>query len=400
MALLLTGLLIFQSGCQSISLELSRRRTIRQALFRYQEALNQRSAEKLSSLLGDKVQVEGLTDELSRAGLKAGMYWPPSPISNFRIESITRSAVGTDVQVAFYFSNSMLLMRIGFDESLRIRTLDPVPLGKPPEAKVSKAFSSTFVENQGLLFVRARINDRSGFLLVDTGSSGLLLNKKFFLPDFQNAMPGVTSTVQGIKPQLGASALNSFQWGELRAKGIRGQLHDFSAMETPAISPLLGAVGHEQLKNCAVVFDWRNRRIDVRPAGDEKAPPPPAPKAVIAFTYFLHVPAFPVKIGNTTCRMVFDSGAQINMIPNLHGLGDHFQKVDATTKISDGGQIGQETSLMGLIDEMRIGGALYRDFPCVVFEVPFLDGQGIIGSPLIQKGRMEINFPKRTISVW
>ena len=399
-SLLLAGLLFFQSGCQSLSVAPSRKREIQSILVRYQEALNQRSADKLFALFGDTIQVEGMTDELSRAGLKSGMYWPPSAIGNLQILSMAPSATGTDVKVALYLRNSMMMMRIGFDEAQRIRTIDPVPLWKIPQTKVPKAFSSPFVESKGLMFVRARINGRTGFFLLDTGSSGLLLNKKYFLPDFRNAMPGVTSTVQGIKPHLGASAVGSFQWEELRVGDIRGQLHDFSAMEAPEITPLLGAIGHEQLKNCAVLFDWPNRRIDVRPATGGKREAPRNPKAVVAFTYFLHVPAFPVTIGDTTCRMIFDSGAQINLIPNLHGIENHFRKVEAVTKISDGGQFGRETALLGLIDETRVGGARYRDFPFAVFEVPYLSGHGILGSPLIQKGLVEVNFPDKTISLW
>ena len=399
-ALLLAALLLFQSGCQSLSVAPSRKREIHAILVRYQEALNQRSADKLFGLLGDTIQVEGMTDELSRAGLRSGMYWPPSAIGNLQILSMSPSAEGTDVKVALYLRNSMMMMRIGFDESLRIRTIDPVPLWKIPQAKVPKAFSSPFVESKGLMFVCAQINGRTGFFLLDTGSSGLLLNKRYFLPDFRNAMPGVTSTVQGIKPHLGAGAVGSFQWEELSVGDIRGQLHDFSAMEAPKIKPLLGAIGHEQLKKCAVLFDWRNRRIGVRPAADGKGEALRDPKAVIAFSYFLHAPAFPVTIGNTACRMIFDSGAQINLVPNLNGIESHFRKVEAVTKISDGGQIGRETALLGLIDETRIGGARYRDFPFAVFEVPYLSGHGIIGSPLIQEGLVEVNFPNKTISLW
>jgi hypothetical protein len=397
--LLLAGLLLFQSGCQSLMMAPSRKREISAVLSRYQDALNQRSADKLLSLLGNEVRVEGLTDELSRAGLKAGMYWPPSRISDFQIFSMAQSAGAIDVKVAFYFSKSLLMMRIGFDNELRIRMIDPVPLWKVPQAKVSKAFSCTFIENRGLLFVRARVNDRAGFFLFDTGSSGLLLNKKYFSSDLRNAMPGVTSTVHGIKPQLGSHAVSSFQWGELRAEGIRGQLHDFSVMEVPAITPLLGAVGHEQMKKCAIVFDWRGRRIDVR-AADGNSTGPSGPKAVVPFTYFLHAPAFPVKIGDRACRMIFDSGAQINLLPNLNGIEGHFRKVEAVTRISDGGEAGKVTALLGLVDETIIGGVRYRDFPYAVYEVPYLDGQGILGSPLIQKGQLEINFPKKTISLW
>jgi len=400
LALLLAGLVLFQGGCGSISMAGSRKREIRAVVARYQEALNQRSAEKLFGLLADTIQVEGMTDELSRAGLKAGMHWPPSAITRFQILSVSEKDGETDVKAAFYLSDAMLMMRLGLDEALRIRTIDPVPLWKPAEAKVSKSFSSTFVESRGLMFVRARINERTGFVLVDTGSSGLLLNRKYFGADSRNAMPGLTTTVEGIKPRLGSNAVRTFQWGELHAEGIRGQLHDFSAMESPATTPLLGAVGHEQLKSCAVVFDWKNRQIDVRAVASGNATGPRGAKAVVPFAYFLHTPAFPVRIGNATCRMIFDSGAQINLIPNLNGIESNFRRVESGTKISDGGEYGRQTALVGFIDETSIGGILYRDFPFAVFEVPYLSGQGIIGSPLVQKSRLEINFPRKTISIW
>ena len=399
---LVAGLLLFQSGCQSLSMAPSQKREIRAVLVRYQEALNQRSPEMLFGLLAGNIRVEGMTDELSREGLKAGMYWPPSPITDFQILSLSQTGGEIEVKAAFYISNAVLQMRIGFDEALRIRTIDPVPLWKTPQAKVSKPFFSPFVANKGLMFVRARINKRTGFFLVDTGSSNLLLNKKYFLAEAQNELPGLTSTVRGIKPRWGSCEVRSFQWGELHTGGIRGQLYDFSAMEAPVITPLLGAVGHEQLKNCAVVFDWKNQQIGVRTAADGAGTSEHSrsPMAVVGFAYFLHAPAFPVRIGSTTCRVIFDSGAQINLIPNLSGIESHFRKVEAATKISDGGQAGRETAAMGLIDETWIGGVRYQNLPFAVFDVPYLSRQGIIGSPLVQMGLVEVNFPKKTISLW
>jgi hypothetical protein len=399
LAILLAGLLIFQSGCQSFSIAPSQAREIRAVIARYQEALSQRSSEKLFALLGGTIQVDGMTDEMSRAGLKAGMHWPPAAITRFQILSISKTKGGLDVKAAFYFSNAVLQERLGLDESLRIRTIDPVPVWKTPEARVIHPFSSPFVEANGLLFVRARVNERTGFFLFDTGSSGLLLNKEYFSSDSRNELPGFTSTVQGIKPRRGTCGVRSFGWGQLHVEGIRGQLHDFSMMETAAISPLLGAIGHEQLKKCAVVFDWKNRRLDVRTA-DGNSTGPRGAKAVIPFSYFLHAPSFSIRIGETTKRVIFDSGAQINLLPNLDGMEGHFRKIDAVTKISDGGKLGKETALLGLADETWIGGVRYQDLPYAVFEVPYLSGQGILGSPLIQRGLLEINFPKKTLSLW
>lgn len=402
--MVLATMLLLLSGCQTLMVSSRVRQECQTVLFKYQEALNQRSSEKLFGLMGDTIRVDGMTDELSRAGLKAGMHWPPSQLTGSRILSLLRKPDGYEVKAAFFLRNAYLLMRFGLDESLRIRTIDPVPLWKAPEAAAAAAFTSGFVEDKGLMFVKASVNGRSGFFLCDTGSSGLLVNKKYFTADAPGDLPGITSTVRGIKPRYGRASIHSFQWGNIRSADFRGELHDFSMMESPANSPLLGAIGHEQLKNCAVLFDWRNRRISVRPASgkraDARGKTSPPPQAIVAFSSFLHAPAFAVKIGRKSCPVIFDSGAQVNLLPRLDGLETHFHKVAGTTRISDGGELGNETALLGSIDELWIGGSLFRDQPFAIFEVPYLSGQGIVGTPLLRKNLLEIDFPKKTISIW
>ncbi len=395
-SLLLAGVLFFLGGCQTIPS--ASRQEIRSVLADYREALNSHSAEKLALLLAEQITVDGMTDELSRAGLAAGMFWPPYRITGIQILSLSPKAGGPEAIAALSISKGVLLMRIGFDENFRIRTIDPVPLWKTASPGAPQAFSSTFTENRGLLFVRARLNDRDGFFLLDTGSSDILLNKKYFSPDSVKEMPGVTATVHGIKPHLGRTAIHSFQWEKLRLRDLRGQLHDFSFMETPAISPLLGAIGFEQLKKCAVLFDWEHRKILVRPAGEKG--PAARPKTVIPFTFFQHVPAFSVRIGDRTIPMIFDSGAQINLLPGLDGLENHFHGIPAVTKISDGGLLGKETVRLGVMDEIQLGTIRFQDLPFAVFDVPYLSGHGIIGSPLLEVGPVEINFVRKTLSIW
>lgn len=402
--LLLMCLLLFQAGCQSLPVPPAEKNAIRSALLAYRDALNTRSLEGLFALMGDQIRIDGMPDDLSRAGLKAGMHWPPSRITGVQIYSIAREPGGTRAKVAFALSGAMLGMEIGFDERQRIRTVDPLIVWTSPGAKIARAFSSSFQESNGLMFVRAKVNERSGYLLLDTGSSGLLLSTKYFSSDSPKELPGLVTTVHGIKPHLGRAPVRSFQWGEIRANDIRGQLHNFSTMENPSISPLLGAIGYEQLKNCAVVFDWKNRIVEVRPTGkspgNEAAGRQRPPQAVVGFSYFLHAPAFTVRIGGKSVPMLFDSGAQINLIPTLEGVAANFQQIQASTRISDGGQIGKESALLGVIDETVIGGIRYQNLPYAVFNVPYLSGQGIIGNPILEKGRVELDFVKKTISIW
>ncbi len=401
-AILLSILLVFQSGCQSVFVAPSRKREIHTLIARYQEAVNRKSEEKLSALLAETIRIDGMTDELSRAGLKAGMHWPSSPFTNFQVLSLSKEDGLFSVKVAFYFQRSVLLMRFGIDDRLKITTLDAIPLWKVPETRITKPFTVSFTERQGLPFVQASVNGRTGFFLLDTGSSGLLLNTKYFQAEKESGLPGFTSTVHGIQTSGRSKTAKSFQWGQLRIGEIRGQLHDFSALESPPITPLLGAIGHEQLKTSAVRFDWRNKQIAVRPGNTRTMPSENrgGPATVIGFTPFLHAPAFPVKIGNSTRKMLFDSGAQINLLPNLDGLDGHFRKSEDVTRISDGGTISKETVWLGQVDEVQVGGLPFNDLPFAVFAVPYLDGHGILGTPLLQRCLVEINFPRKTISIW
>lgn len=385
--------LVALGACQSVPP--AQKRAVRTTLEAYRAALNAKSYDSLAPLLSDRIRIEGMTDELSRAGLKAGMQWPPTRITGLQIYQLTSRDGLPEARVGLEIQGGVLLMRVGFDARGRIRTIDDSPLWKPRGAVVRAAFDSPFVTERGLLFVRASADRREGWFLVDTGSSDLLLNQNYFSPLKELALPGIVSTVHGIASNPGRGRVAEFRWGGLSLRNAIGQLHDFSEMETAANRPLLGAIGFEQLRKFVVTFDWTARTISVapkRPAG--------SPRATVHFGYFLHTPAFTVEIGGVKVPVVFDSGAAVNMLPHLDGIDAHFRPLNLQTKLSDGGRTGQGAVAFGLIDATRLGGQTYRDMPFAIYDVPYLGGHGIIGSPLIQSGRLEIDFPNRTLSLW
>jgi len=394
--LLATAVLSFFVGCQTPGSVL--RREIRTTLAGYRQALNARSFERLEPLLSDEVRVEGMTDELSRAGLKAGMQWPTSRIADMQILRLSGKPGAMEARVALYLARGVLMLRIGFDSRGQIRSIDEAPLWKPHGAVVKGRFRSAFVGSNGLMFVKGTVNSRSGYLLLDTGSSDLLLNSQYFSPDTREGMPGIISTVHGLKSQPKRAFVHELKWGNLVARDIRGQLHDFSQMESPGITPLLGAIGFEQLRNSLVAFDWKSRTVDVSASG--KGGGNPAPRATVRFSYFLHAPVLFARIGEKTYPMLLDTGAQVNVLPQLAGLGLHFRRLDVSTKISDGGNVADGPSPLGVVDETVVGGIRYRNMPFAILEVPYLAGNGILGSPALQAGRVEIDYPMRTVSFW
>jgi len=166
-------------------------------------------------------------------------------------------------------------------------------------------------------------------------------------------------------------------------------------MESPAISPLLGAIGFEQLRNSAIMFDWKEGSISLAPKSQRRSP-----AASIRFDYYLHAPVLPARIGGKFHRMVFDSGAAVNTLPALDGVEHNFRPWNVLAKMSDGGRTSEAAFPMGTVNAVGIGGITYREMPFAIHDIPFLGGHGILGSPLLQAGRLEIDYPGRTISLW
>ena len=395
---LFAAALAMLAGCSTTPLSV--RREIRTTLDGYRQALNGKALDLLEPLLSDEIRVDGMTDELSRAGLRAGMQWPPARIENVQVLKISGAQDSPDARVALYTARGYFVMRFGFDNAGKIRSIDEAPLWKPRGTVLKGDFKSPFVGSKGLMFVEAKVNGRTGYLLLDTGSSDLLLNPKYFSADTRAGMPGIASTVHGLKSAPRRAFVHELKWGNLVANDIRGQLHELSQMESPGISPLLGALGFEQLRNCAVAFDWKSRTVEVSARGKAADARNPPPRARVGFSYFLHAPVLEAVIGGRAHPMLLDTGSQMSVLPESDPLGAHFRRADANTKISDGGVTAERTYPLGLVDEMLIGGIAFRDMPLAIFSVPYLAGNGILGSPALQAGRVEIDYPGRTVSFW
>lgn len=385
------------AGCQTTPPAL--KREIRTTLRAYQQALNNRSFGQLEPLLSKEISVDGMTDELSRAGLKAGMQWPDSKIQDLQILKISGDPGETNAVVALYIRRGALMLKIGFDSRGRIRSIDEAPLWKPAGTVLKSSFRTPFVESNNLMFVKGTVNGRTGYLLMDTGSSDLLLNSRYFSRDTsEEGMQGMMSTVNGLRTRPGRAFVHELKWGNLVAKDTRGQLHDCSQMETPSISPLLGVIGFEQLRNVAVSFDGKARTVEVSASGKDVETS--SPQATIHFSYFLHTPILYTTIGQRTYPMLLDTGAQVNLLPQSTSLGSHFQRLEILTKISDGSRTGKNLSPLGVVDEMVVGGVHFRNMPFAIFDVPYLRGNGILGSPILQNRRVKIDFPQKTVSIW
>lgn len=397
------ALLVLLSACQSVPLSRTEKDQVKRAVTAFQQSINTRSLAGLTPYLAPNIQTGGLPPEMSLAGLQSGMYWTRYKVGEFQILSARKRPEGIEARVALYSRGVVMPLRMSFDSAGRIQSIDSAPLWEPPRASVPPVFTSDFTVSGNLMFVQGTVNGRTGYFLFDTGASGLLLNRKYFSAAPEIGAAGISGSVNGLKKRLGYAEVESLRWGGLRVGGITGELHDFTQLEKPTISPLLGAISYNELKDCAVNIDWRARKIQVFATSEDGAKKIPAsgprPTAVLPFTYFSHLPVVKAHVGDREYALLFDSGAESNVLPDDAGLGGHFRPQGLIT-ITDGSRSGGATGLAGVVDQMVLGNIAFRNVPVAIYQTPYLSGKGFLGSPLLQQGRVEINFRAREILLW
>lgn len=397
-------MLLGLAACQVAPPTQAQRVQIRETVGGFQRAVNARSYSQLSPLLAPEVQVAGLPPEMSVEGLKRGLFWMDQPIGETQLLSATRKPDGVDARVALYSRGRVMVLRMGFDDRGRIRLIDSEPLWPAPRPEMPATFTSDFVAVGNLMFVKGSVNGRSGYFLFDTGASKLLLNARYFKPLASDGEPaGIAGSVSGIRKRLGQARVETLQWGGLKMEGVAGEVREFSQLEKPAIIPLLGAISYEEVKDCVVGIDWRTRKIQIYATnadGSKKVRAAgPAPDFSFSFPMFSHVPMIKADIGGKEYSLLLDTGAETNILPDQLALGGYF-KPQGLVKISDGSAASGATGLAGVVKEVSLGGAVFRDMPFTIYRTPYLSNKGFLGAPLLQQGRWEINFRSRQISMW
>ena len=390
-------------GCGGSAVTPAERYAVSGSLRQFRTALNDRSFDLMQPVLAPDLRIDDMPTGLSRDGLRAGLPGIKGKITEWQVVNLKRKGDGLEGKVVFYLQGGMMEMAMGFTPDGKIRTItagrDRVESG----VKIPDVMTSTFLESSGLMFVQAQVDGRSGWFLVDSGSSDFLLNSKYFSGPKVDGMLAISAGIHGVEEPIGIRDINLFTWENLRITKIRGALKNLSNLEKPENTPLLGAVGYAQLKSSAMVVEWGRRRIRIYATqrnGERKLAEPEAPGAVVPFSYDLHLPVLQAKVGDQPRTFLFDSGASINLMPDVEGLERHFRQTDSRAGLSDGGKMKSVLAPVGFVDRIELGPVVLSDFPVMVFEIPYLEKRGLLGATLLAQGRVEINFRKREMRFW
>lgn len=286
-------------------------------------------------------------------------------------------------------------------------------LAKPQKNKVKVApsiqeFVLPFHLASKLIIVEAKVNNQSGYFIVDTGLPDLVMNNQYFKGE--NKVPFTEMNGQSI---VATEVTLNFQLGKTKAKNRTILAIDLSALEQKTNLQILGIIGYQQLKKYELLFNYEKKTIHfflLNRRGERLSDifyPELAAAIKIPFRWKGHMPVIPITRGTTKLYFGIDSGAGINLITrdkehyltennpyvthvNILNLGK--KSVKAQRKVLEEGIIDFYTLLPMKTLACKLSTINHR-----------LAGKkidGIIGYEFLRQQKVSINFNKKQIFLW
>lgn len=255
-----------------------------------------------------------------------------------------------------------------------------------------------------LIVIQATVNNKQGNYIIDTGTSHILLNKRYFSgkPSDQYFV-GITGDLQEMHV-----AESSLQVGDLQWKNVHSQIVSMDLIENKTGIVIHGLIGSSIFRKFAVYFDYQKEQIEVikvsRKTGD-----PDLKKGFtnesIALRYKGGTPTIPIVLNGCSLRVILDTGAEVNLMDltsSKHVISDishsYYRNI---------GGFGEDVKnrIVIPIPNLQVGTRYIEDTNWTVIgsweELNYnLSGpniQGILGYELFAKMRVCINFRNKEV---
>ncbi|MBX2875695.1 MAG: aspartyl protease family protein [Saprospiraceae bacterium] len=259
---------------------------------------------------------------------------------------------------------------------------------------------------QGKIVVKATVNKRSGYFIVDTAFPGLALNHQLFRGKTkQGQMNGIATSTTTM-----TSKVVDFNLGEIDISKAAAEIIDLDRVMATLKIQLSGLIGWKIFKNHTVVFDFEAKELVLYDAEISR-------ELLYVESYGQphrfglsskgHLLCLPFTIKGVSFQFALDSAAGTNMINGrkINKLGDVVDYVDRRRL----GGIGGEDRIVDRVKlhQVNLGEIAYPamytvlcEFRQINLELPGKSIDGILGFPFFQAHLMAINFKTRELWVW
>lgn len=268
--------------------------------------------------------------------------------------------------------------------------------------ELNSLYSSDFLLDKKLVFVKASIGKRQGHFMLDSAASALFLSDKHFQTKHSNyeaqSIIGAIEIKNDFKTRI--------KMGNLLSKRTQAFVLDFSLVLNKTKKDLIGLIGYDFLKNYEFFLDYKNQKFSLFDPTNIFLKDLHKSCSKIPFEIHGHLIVIDVEIEGNVFKMAVDTGSSINV------LDKQFQNQLISSKqnmefikmksINDGIKV-VETKLIRVT---KIEDVVHENMPFVFTSLTNFNEtlgvhiDGLLGFPFFQNQILSINYQTKEIYIW
>ncbi|MEM6803312.1 MAG: pepsin/retropepsin-like aspartic protease family protein [Bacteroidota bacterium] len=259
-----------------------------------------------------------------------------------------------------------------------------------------------FQNQEGILFVKARLNGQEQNFILDTGAPTLILNAAYV----EEGIAGESAKGVSGETRTQMAKVQSFDWMGIQADSFEVMSMDLSHLERVTGLPFAGLIGHALVKDYEILIDYEASELFLFSQGIGKYHQQIQPKKEAVFTYLAHIPILKCMIGGKSFYLGIDTGASENLInePYFKDLPKSELKLRGKEDLSGANKEQTEVQLFSL-SSLWLDEQVFKDMSFVTTDISHLQGpgerlDGLLGYPFLSQKKISINFPKQKIYFW
>ena len=268
------------------------------------------------------------------------------------------------------------------------------------EGRTSSGWLPFELEGNVRIFIPATVNGRSVKVMLDSGASATVLDRRFVTALGLKTVGDLTAEGSGGSDQYGVVHGVVIRLGDLTIENSETVGVDLKKLESAIDHPLPMVLGGAAFERTVVDIDFANRRIAFRdpatfkrPDGMHAAPLIPAGDNR----------AIDIEVEGRPARMVFDLGNAWPTVlyPRFWDNSDFLKDRRVSSTLS-GGWGGMHSEGLTRLRKVEIGGKVFRGVPSPLKGVRTeqersgtLDGN--LGMPLLSRFRLVVDFPHQEV---
>jgi hypothetical protein len=396
---------------------------IQQTLNQFKEALNQHQFKSLSPMLSQEFRFQDYAGEMGLMVMQQIVNQYPNFISSIDLKSVTKDGHNYKVTSEFNFEKSGIIETeikdIILDNQYKILQADIVNIqlaGHQPTKKQSEKLYaakslnypdkliSPFSLVGRLIMVKAQVNGIQGEFMVDSGSTGFVLNSNQF-PELAKIAQKDDNQAYGVGGKVENQKLvvvDNFGWQSLQLKKVKASLWDLSKLEKSIGHRMTGIIGADILSQFTVEIDYKAKQIILisdYPQGQWQH----QPHESLNFKMIGHIPVIEVQVAERQLLFGIDSGAEGAMLMTrwedaLNSQyefikNDNLKGIDGNTHV---------TKVVRLND-FKVGEQSFKGHQFVIADIKWghesiIDG--LLGYEFLSSKRMAIDYKNKKIHFW